>query len=263
MRVGVTLPQFRTDPTGAFEAARAAEELGLDGVFVFDHLWAIGQPDRPALACWPLLGALATQTRRVTLGTLVARVSLAPDAVLAHQFETLARIADAAADAEADDDAAADTSGPSRIIAGLGTGDRLSEAENVAYGIPFPPLDERLAQLADCARRTKALGLETWVGGRSRAVRRIAADPGIGVDALNLWNATPQDVRDAANHPGIGAVTWGGGTPDDSEVLVRLLHDLAQAGAQWAVCGPRYKDRDPSDAVATVAGAAKAISLAP
>ena len=260
MKVGVTLPQFRADPAGVFEAARAAEGMGLDGVFVFDHLWAIGRPDRPALACWPLLGALAAQTSNITLGTLVARVSLAPDAVLAHQFETLARIASEHRVTSAD---AGDAGGAHRVIAGLGTGDRLSEPENAAYGIPFPPLDERLAQLADCARRTKQLGLETWVGGRSQAVRRIAVET--EADALNLWDASPQDVRDAANHPGINAVTWGGTLPDATpEVVGELLRDLEQAGAQWAVCGPRYRneDRDPTKAVAAVASAV-AISLAP
>ena len=48
MRIGVTLPSFRDDAS-AVDAARQAERLGLDGVFVFDHLWPIGQP-RPARA---------------------------------------------------------------------------------------------------------------------------------------------------------------------------------------------------------------------
>ncbi len=42
MRVGVTLPTFRDD-AAALDAARRAEALGLDGVFVFDHLWPLGQ----------------------------------------------------------------------------------------------------------------------------------------------------------------------------------------------------------------------------
>jgi alkanesulfonate monooxygenase SsuD/methylene tetrahydromethanopterin reductase-like flavin-dependent oxidoreductase (luciferase family) len=242
VRVGVTLPQFREDPAHALAAARAADDQGLDGVFVFDHLWAIGQPDRPALACWPLLGALAATTTRVVLGTLVARVSLLPDAVLAHQFETLAHIV-----------------GTKRVVAGLGTGDRLSEPENVAYGIPFPPLDERLARLADCARRTKALGVQTWIGGRSPAVRRVAVD--VGADALNLWDATPDEVRDAGKDEGGTTVTWGAVTPDDAETLAALLQRLADAGATWAVCGPSYRstDRPPQDTVAIVAKAARTL----
>src|SRR5687768_9169533 len=133
MKIGVTLPQFRPRPGPALEAARAADEAGLDGVFVFDHLWAVGNPDRPALNAWPLLGALTGVTERAVLGTLVARVSLLPDAVLVHKLETVLRMV-----------------GPERLVAGLGTGDKLSEPENVAYGLPYPPASERRAQLADC-----------------------------------------------------------------------------------------------------------------
>ena len=53
VRIGVTLPSFREDAS-AVDAAILAERLGLDGVFVFDHLWPIGQPDRPALSAMPL-----------------------------------------------------------------------------------------------------------------------------------------------------------------------------------------------------------------
>ena len=59
--------------------ASRAEELGLDGVFCFDHLWPMDQPGRPAIAAWPLLGALVATTRTITIGTLVARIGLLPD----------------------------------------------------------------------------------------------------------------------------------------------------------------------------------------
>src|SRR5579884_2981736 len=59
VKVGVTLPQFRHEADTALAAARQAEELGLDGVFVFDHLWPMGSPDRPIISAAPVLGALA------------------------------------------------------------------------------------------------------------------------------------------------------------------------------------------------------------
>ncbi|HET7720943.1 MAG TPA: LLM class flavin-dependent oxidoreductase, partial [Acidimicrobiales bacterium] len=107
MLVGVTLPQFRHDADAAITVARRAEAAGLDGVFVFDHLWPMGQRMRPALHSTTLLGALAVETDRVVLGTLVARVGLVPDAVLVHTLVTLHRM----------------TAG--RLIAALGTGDSL------------------------------------------------------------------------------------------------------------------------------------------
>ena len=82
MKIGVTLPQFRDEADTALAAAVKAEELGVDGVFVFDHLWPMGQPGRPAISSGPLLGALAASTSTIHIGTLVARIGLLPDNVL-------------------------------------------------------------------------------------------------------------------------------------------------------------------------------------
>ena len=54
------LPTFRDTPDEAFAAATEAVAAGVDGVFCYDHIWPIGQPERPALAPFPILGALAT-----------------------------------------------------------------------------------------------------------------------------------------------------------------------------------------------------------
>jgi alkanesulfonate monooxygenase SsuD/methylene tetrahydromethanopterin reductase-like flavin-dependent oxidoreductase (luciferase family) len=235
MRIGATLPQFRPTVEPSLAAARAAEELGLDGVFVFDHVWAVGQPHRPARNVWPLLGALASETSRVNLGPLVARVSLLPNAVLAHNLESLHRMLG------------------DRLIAGLGAGDRLSEAENEAVGVPFPPISERLADLADCARRARALGITTWIGGTSARVREIAV---VEADALNLWGVEPERV--AAEHD--VPVTWGGVLPASVDTAADLLSRLAEAGATWAVCSPPYgADPDPRPAVEMLAKAASAL----
>jgi alkanesulfonate monooxygenase SsuD/methylene tetrahydromethanopterin reductase-like flavin-dependent oxidoreductase (luciferase family) len=238
VKVGITLPQFRPTVAASLAAARAAEDLGLDGVFVFDHVWAIGNPDRPARNAWPLLGALAGDTDRVVLGTLVARVSLLPNAVLVHNLETLLRIV-----------------GPERLVAGLGAGDRLSRAENEAVDVPFGSVDERLADLADAARRTHAVGITTWIGGLSDRVARLAAAPGSGADALNLWGVEPERLAATAGEHGI-EVTWGGPGPKTPEATADLLARLADAGATWAVVGPPYGvDTDPEPAVEMVAGA--------
>ncbi|MGH9277256.1 MAG: LLM class flavin-dependent oxidoreductase, partial [Acidimicrobiales bacterium] len=157
MRYGITLPQFRHEAEPALDVARRAERAGLDGVFVFDHLWPLNRPDRPALHSTTLLGALAAETERVTLATLVARVGLVPNAVLVHTMLTLNLMA------------------PGRFVAGLGTGDAANRAENEAYGIPFAPAAERLAQVCECARQLRAEGVRTWIGGLSRATRQAAA----------------------------------------------------------------------------------------
>jgi alkanesulfonate monooxygenase SsuD/methylene tetrahydromethanopterin reductase-like flavin-dependent oxidoreductase (luciferase family) len=238
--LGVTLPQFRVDVEPALAVARRAEDVGIDGLFVFDHLWPLHQPERPALHSLTLLGALAAETSRVTLATFVARVSLLPDAVLVHTLHSLHRMLDGR-----------------RFIAGLGTGDRNNRDENLAYGVGFPPAEDRARQVVDCCRRLRELGVPTWVGGDSDRARRIAADE---ADGWNAWGLSTDEFASlAADMP--GEVTWGGqiligrtadeadeklarygarpglvhGTVDD---LRRHLSALKEVGASWAVCSP-------------------------
>ncbi len=188
MRVGVTLPSFRDD-TAALDSARQAEDLGLDGVFVFDHLWPLGRPDRPALSAFPLLGALCAITTRVSVGPLVARIGLVPDDVLVAEFASLARMA------------------PGRVIAALGTGDSKSATENQAYGIAFAPADERRLALEACAQRIVALGVPVWIGGGSTVTTDMAARIGV---AVNMWEGQPAAL---AAYAARGEVTWGGPVP--------------------------------------------------
>ncbi len=211
MKVGVTLPSFRDD-SRAVAAAAEAEALGLDGVFVFDHLWPIGHPDRPALSALPLLGAVAAVTRRVTLGPLVARVGLVPDEVLVGALLTLHALA------------------PGRVVAALGTGDAKSAPENRAYGLPYGRAGARRAQLAGCARALQQAGLPVWVGGGSAATVELARDLHATV---NLWEAEPAAVGALAGH---GDVTWGGPVPGEAPAVAERLAELAAAGASWAVC---------------------------
>ncbi len=235
MKVGITLPQFRPSVEPAMTAARAGEDLGVDGVFVFDHVFAIGQPHRPARSAWPLLGALAAETGRVALGPLVARVSLLPTAVLVHTLESLQRMVG------------------ERLITGLGSGDRLSRMENEAVGVPFPPANERLAALADAAAQVRRLGITTWVGGLSPAVRAIAQAE---ADALNFWAVPPERVAAETEVQ----VTWGGPAAATVDDTAELLRQVAAAGATWAVCAPPYgQESDPRPAVAVVAEAAASL----
>ena len=248
MRVGLTLPQFRDDAEEALATAREVESHGLDGVFVFDHLFPIGRPDGPALQSRVLLGALAVETSRVVLGPLVARVSLVPDAVLTHEMETLYRMLG------------------DRLIVGLGTGDSKSRPENERAGLPFPSVAERVAHLEVCCRRLGALGVRTWVGGHVARLRAAAARE---ADGWNGWStgehdfaAEAVDVLERAGAMGRRVeITWGGqvligrtaveaaakleqhglrpgllhGTIDD---LRRHFGALAALGVTWAICAP-------------------------
>lgn len=236
MKVGITVPQFRADATPSLLVAERAEAAGLDGVFVFDHLWPIGRPGEPALHGVTLLSALAQATSSIRVGMLVARAGVVPTSMLAQQLRTVDAIA-----------------GAGRVIAGLGAGDSLSRGENEAYGIQFARAADRVAAMRDVAVRVLDDGLEVWVGGRSAAVERVAVELGI---ALNLWGVTPEELAVRATEASV-ELTWGGtadvartagevaaprplvmaGTISDVAAAMALI---AAAGATWAVIAPPY-----------------------
>jgi hypothetical protein len=273
VRIGLVLPTFTLDGSRPITTARLAEAAGLDGVFVFDHLWPVGQPGRPALSAVPVLGAVAAATRSVVVGSLVARVGLLDPDRLVDALTTLAVVA----------------GGPGRVVAALGVGDGASAPENEAYGLPFPPAAARLAALAEVVGRLAAAGLTTWVGGRSAGIRAVAA---AHAGALNVWNATAAEIEieDADLRVRAGerpvAMTWGGqvligsdgpdvarrrskhgereglvsGTID--EVAEQLMARSAAATLDWAVCAPLDVVADPPAAVANLAQVQRVLALA-
>jgi luciferase-like monooxygenase len=236
-RVGVMLPTFRDTPADAIAIAVEAERVGLDGVFVYDHLWPMGAPERPALATFPLLGAIAALTSRVCLGPLVARVRIVPDETLVAQFASMNELA------------------PGRVIATLGTGDRLSFDENRAYGLPPESASERRAAVGRCARTLLELGFTVWVGGTAPATVALAEEVGA---VPNLWQSTPERVAAQAAR---SEVTWAGmarpgtqGEDLDAGQLTAIAGHLARSGASWLVFGWPVRLGELAAAADTVRG---------
>ena len=215
MRIGVVLPTFRLSPDEALAVATQAAQLGIDGVFAYDHLYPMGSPDRPALAPFPILARVATAQPTLFVGTLVARVGLVATDVLASQF------------------AALDALSPGHAICAAGTGDKLSAQENVAWGIPVGSADERRSQLEELGRLLLSQGREVWIGGGAAPTLEMAERIGATV---NLWGATPEVVAAQAQRT---PVTWAGPMPDGApdDAIAELLGGLAEAGATWAVLG--------------------------
>lgn len=130
LKVGIQLPEVeRIVPWAELrEMARTAESIGLDSLWVGDHL-LYRYPDGDARGpweAWSLLAALAAVTERVEIGPLVASVSFHNPAVMAKM----------AADVDAISNG--------RLILGLGAG--WNETEYRAYGLPF---DHRVSRFAD------------------------------------------------------------------------------------------------------------------
>lgn len=284
-KVGLTLPSFQSEPDKVVAVARAAEDAGLDGVFLFDHLFrrrgdASNAERRPALELLTMTAAVAAATERLTVGTLVARATLRPPAVLRAAFDTLARIA------------------PGRIIAGVGGGDNDSIAEDTAVGVlpgdPAPagsgtagvdPGRYRLERLEATVDALAGRDYPVWVAGVSPAAVRIAASR---ADGWNRWAGLPTsfataaervraEVANAKRDADAFAFTWGGlallgATPAEAEAkrdrlggdrpdvvcgdpaqVADAIAAYAAAGADWVILGP-IDSADPSNAA--VLGAA-------
>ena len=229
MKVGITLPTFRHEADSALKAARRAEALGLDGVFSFDHLWPMGQPGRPALSSGPLLGAVVASTTTIAVGTLVARIGLLPDEVLVEVLSSL------------------DLLSNGRLIAGLGTGDQLSRAENEAFGIPFGPASERRVHLASVAATVRDRGIPVWIGGGLPKTVELARSLDV---AVNLWEG--EELRVAELTASGVEATWGGPIGETAAQATDRLAALAGAGATWAVCAW-------PDSIEVVAAAAESV----
>ena len=125
-----TEPQQGADYQTLRNVALAAEELGFDAFFRSDHYLAMGGSGQPGPTdSWVTLGALAVETTRIRLGTLVTAATFrlpGPLAIIVAQVDQMSG---------------------GRVELGLGTG--WFEAEHAAYGIPFPPLGERFGRLEE------------------------------------------------------------------------------------------------------------------
>lgn len=86
MRYGLSIPPF-TDPASLLDWAGRAESAGWDGVFLWDHVQWDGRV--APLDPWVVLGAMASHTERVRLGTLVTPLSRRRPQVVAKQLVTL------------------------------------------------------------------------------------------------------------------------------------------------------------------------------
>src|SRR6202022_3540781 len=129
---------------GAFECVGyrgvAAEKDGFDFVTVMDHFYqirGIGPETEPMMEAYTTLSALATQTSRVKLGTLVTGVTYRNPTLLAKMVTTL------------------DVISKGRAILGIGAA--WNEDEHIGYGFEFPPIAQRMDRLGEALTIAKLM----------------------------------------------------------------------------------------------------------
>jgi probable F420-dependent oxidoreductase len=199
------------------QVAGAAEALGFDSIWLCDHFLTLA-PDAyatdagidrarapaqdgpaagvsmPLLECWTALAALARDTERLRLGTSVLCNSYRTPSVLAKMAATLDHVSEG------------------RLELGLGAG--WFEREYAAYGIPFPRIAVRIAQLDEGIEVIRRMWTQAapsfhgthyaidgavcdpppvqrphppiWVGGEGDTVHRVAARAADGVN-VRWW----------------------------------------------------------------------------
>lgn len=232
MKIGVVLPiaedwESRTIP-GYAEIrayARQAEELGLDSVWLFDHLLMYSYPEQTTAGiweCWTILAALVEATERVELGTLV----------LCSPFRNPALVAKMAATLE-------EVSG-GRLILGLGAGWHQPEFD--AFGYPFDHLASRFEEALQIIVPLLREGTVDFRGRYSSAANceLRPRGPRAGGPPILVAGHRPRMLRLTAEHADAWNTAWLG----NADLLGERRAHLE------AAC--REVDRDPQTLEVTV-----------
>lgn len=234
LELGIFLDVFEgSDPTGQVTAAkrwhelrtfaRRAESLGFDSLWLPDHLlWrdhAGKGSTRGAWEAWSILAALAADTERIELGTLVACAAFRNPALVAKMADTVEEISGG------------------RLILGLGAG--YHEPEFSAFGYPYDHRVSRFGealtiittllrqgeidftgtyyQASDCQLRPRGQrpgGPPILVAGGFPAGPRIVH---LGAERADLWNDW---------------LVWGRSWPDAIPPLRQRLDDACLAAGR-------------------------------
>jgi F420-dependent oxidoreductase-like protein len=210
------------------ENAKAAENAGFDLVTVMDHFYqirGIGPETEPMMEAYTTLSALATQTSRVKLGTLVTGVTYRNPALLAKMVTTL------------------DVISKGRAILGIGAA--WNEDEHIGYGFEFPPIKERMDRLGEALTIAKLMFTQdrpSFEGKYYRINRALnvprPVQPG-GPKILVGGGGERRTLRLLAEHGDIGH--WFGGNLDDLRRKKKVFEEHCAA-----------VNRNPSDVLLTV-----------
>ena len=210
------------------ENAKAAEKAGFDLVTVMDHLYqirGIGPETEPMMEAYTTLSALATQTSRVKLGTLVTGVTYRNPALLVKQVTTL------------------DVISKGRAIFGIGAA--WNEDEHRGYGIEFPPIARRMDRLGEALTIAKLMFTQdrpSFEGQYYRIDRALNVPRPIqqgGPKILIGGGGERRTLRLLAEHGDIGH--WFGGNLEDLKRKKKVFEEHSAA-----------VNRDPSEVLLTV-----------
>ncbi|MEX2623467.1 MAG: LLM class flavin-dependent oxidoreductase [Acidimicrobiia bacterium] len=147
MKIGVQLPEIEYELSWPElrEIARVAEQVGLDSIWLGDHLlYDLPGGRRGPWECWSMLAALAAVTERVQLGPFVAALPFHNPAILAKKA------------------AAVDEISGGRLVFGVGAGWNRFEFD--AFGLPYERRVDRFAEAFTIVRTLLTEGVIDFDG---------------------------------------------------------------------------------------------------
>ncbi|TML62419.1 MAG: LLM class flavin-dependent oxidoreductase, partial [Actinobacteria bacterium] len=130
VRIGLDVSQQQLEWPEIGRRARLADDLGFDGIWLFDHFKTMyGESGGPCFEAWTSLAALAAITERARLGILITGMTYRHPSVLASEAVTVDHVSGG------------------RLELSLGAA--WFEEEHRELGIEFPPTGERVSRFEE------------------------------------------------------------------------------------------------------------------
>lgn len=215
MQLGLTVSPQRMEIDELRRCWQLADDAGFDSFWVSDHLTTSGDedPHGAVFEAWALLAAIAVDTKRARIGSLVTANTYRHPALLAKAAVTVDHLSGG------------------RLELGLGAG--WAEREHRMFGLEFGSLRERMDRLEESCQILRKLWTErasTFVGTYYRLTDAVADPAPVQRPHPSLWiggTGRTRTMRIAATY----ADAWNmpRGTVDEFIELAQLLDEQCAA----------------------------------